>query len=96
MNATISRENLLASLLTLSRSNQKWIADHLYENIGKPIQMVQTKKAIHKTHSGISPSNDPWFDDPRNLAYLDQVTEKSKNDPGRIVSPQEIKEMLGL
>lgn len=33
MNATISRENLLASLLTLSRSNQKWIADHLYENI---------------------------------------------------------------
>jgi len=96
MNATISRENLLASLLTLSRSNQKWIADHLYENIGKPIQMVQTKKAIHKTHSGISPSNDPWFDDPRNLAYLDQVTEELKHGEWTTLDMEEVRKMFGL
>ena len=96
MNATISRENLLASLLTLSRSNQKWIADHLYENIGKPIQMVQTKKAIHKTHSGISPSNDPWFDDPHNLAYLDQVTEELKHGEWTTLDMEEVRKMFGL
>ncbi len=96
MNATISRENLLASLLTLSRSNQKWIADHLYENIGKPIQMVQTKKAIHKTHSGISPSNDPWFDDPHNLAYLDQATEELKHGEWTTLDMEEVRKMFGL
>lgn len=42
MNATISLENLLASLLTLSRSNQKWIADHLYENISVDDSSVMT------------------------------------------------------
>ena len=49
MNATISRENLLASLLTLSRSNQKWIADHLYENIavgGNPSPTMSKEEVL--------------------------------------------------
>lgn len=33
MNATISLDSLLTPLLSLSKSNKKWIADHLYENI---------------------------------------------------------------
>lgn len=96
MNATISRENLLASLLTLSRSNQKWIADHLYENIGTHAKASKPPKAAAKTHSGISPSNDPWFDDPHNLAYLDQATEELKHGEWTTLDMEEVRKMFGL
>ena len=96
MNATISLENLLASLLTLSRSNQKWIADHLYENIGAPVKGIKQPEAATKKHSGISPSNDPWFDDPRNLAYLDQAIEESKHGEWTTLDMEEVRKMFGL
>lgn len=43
-----------------------------------------------------SPSNDPWFDDPRNLAELDKGVEQLK--AGRVgqVTLDELKEKLGL
>lgn len=96
MNVTISRESLLAPLQGLSRNNKKWIADQLYEQIGEPRPTKRTTAKPRKKHSGISPSNDPWFDDPRNIAMLNQAVEESKNDPGRFVTMSEISEMLGL
>ena len=70
--------------------------------IDSPQVLERVRKYVHRLvaparrHSGISPSNDPWFDNPRNVAMLDERIEASKHDPGREVSLDEIREMLGL
>jgi len=48
MNVTLPLEQLLAPLLSLSKRNQKWIADHLYENIAQQqeIAQVMTKEEL--------------------------------------------------
>lgn len=46
MNATISLDSLLTPLLSLSKSNKKWIADHLYENIRQ--EEADTEKPMTK------------------------------------------------
>ena len=55
MNATISRESLLAPLLTLSNRNKKWIADRLYDNIGasrKARRQPHATDALYDSESG--------------------------------------------
>ena len=46
MNATISLDSLLTPLLSLSKSDKKWIADHLYEDIGQ--EKATTEKLMTK------------------------------------------------
>ena len=48
MNATISLDSLLTPLLSLSKKNKKWIADHLYENIREEdtVNEVMTKEEL--------------------------------------------------
>ena len=46
MNATISLDSLLTPLLSLSKSNKKWIADQLYEDIGQ--EKATTEKLMTK------------------------------------------------
>lgn len=46
MNATISLDSLLTPLLSLSKTNKKWIADHLYEDIGQ--EKATTEKLMTK------------------------------------------------
>lgn len=78
-------------------------------NISKYLQMAFTEKIALKSKNGIielipnkdirvnpSPSNDPWFDDPRNLAELDRGVAQLK--AGRVgqVTLDELQEKLGL
>lgn len=48
MKVTVSIENLLQPLLSLSASNKKWIADRLYESIEEERQanMADEKEAM--------------------------------------------------
>lgn len=46
MNATISLDSLLTPLLSLSKANKKWIADHLYEDIKEEKAETMTKEEL--------------------------------------------------
>lgn len=43
-----------------------------------------------------SPSGDPWFDDPENIASVMRGVAEMKAGKGRIYSMDEIKELLGV
>lgn len=77
-------------------------------NIGKYLQMAFTERIALKSKKGIieltpsreihtnpSPSGDPWFDDPRNMAELDSRIADLENGVPTI--PWEVaKKRLGL
>jgi len=47
--------------------------------------MVQPLLEKVKTFNNPSPSGDTWFDDPQNVAYLEDRIESSKNDRHYII-----------
>lgn len=51
MNATISLDNLLLALSTLSTSNKMWIAEHLMEQVSQDSDSVDTVSSEILTHS---------------------------------------------
>ncbi len=83
-------------------------------NISKYLAMAAQEKIAIKCKSGIfnitpsteirtnnpSPSNDPWFDVPENMAHLNKAIEESKNiDISQLKSYSSISELkkdLGL
>lgn len=78
-------------------------------NISKYLQMAFTEKIALKSKNGIieltpnteirvnpSPSNDPYFDDPRNIEAVKQGLQDIKEGRTTRVSLDDIKSMLGL
>lgn len=78
-------------------------------NISKYLQMAFTEKIALKSKNGIieltpnteirvnpSPSNDPYFDDPRNIEAVKQGMQDIKEGRTTRVSLDDIKSMLGL
>ena len=46
-----------------------------------------------KNPNNHSPSGDPWFDDPRNLAMLEEAIKESENLNKKLYSPKESESM---
>ena len=43
-----------------------------------------------------SPSGDPWWDDPQNVAKVDRALEQKRQGLGKVCTREEIRQMLGL
>ncbi len=43
-----------------------------------------------------SPSNDPWFDNPKNVAAVMRDIETAKQNPGKVYTLDEIGKLLGV
>ncbi|MFI3280279.1 MAG: hypothetical protein SNG49_08995 [Rikenellaceae bacterium] len=76
-------------------------------NISKYLKMAVTEKIAVKSPSGIfsitpceeirtnpSPSNDPWFDVPENMASVERGIADA--EAGRVQKWEDVKEQLGL
>lgn len=76
-------------------------------NISKYLQMAFTEKIALKSKGGIieltpnkeirtnpSPSNDPYFDDPRNLEEIDRRIANLRDGKSKLVSWEDIKANL--
>lgn len=78
-------------------------------NISKYLQMAFTEKVALKSKRGIielnpsteirlnpSPSNDPYFDDPRNLEAVETAIANLKSGKAKLKSWDEVKASLGI
>lgn len=43
-----------------------------------------------------SPSGDPWWNDPENVAKVDRALEQQRQGLGKIITREEIPQLLGL
>lgn len=43
-----------------------------------------------------SPSGDPWWDDPENVAKVERALEQERQGLGKIYTREEIRQLLGL
>ena len=60
-------------------------------------RVIRTIRLDEKVSDSPSPSGDPWFDDPRNIAILDEAIQSAKEDKGErtvLTSKEEIREFL--
>ena len=78
-------------------------------NLSKYVQLAFKEKVVLKSRDGIielnpskqirlnpSPSNDPWFDDPRNMEELERRIADLKSGKTKTVSWDTIKANLGI
>ena len=54
------------------------------------------KQKVSTNPDNPSPSGDPWFDDPENMAMLREAIAEAKKGGGREYSLQEIDQLLGV
>ncbi|MCF0244508.1 MAG: hypothetical protein HUK06_07015 [Bacteroidaceae bacterium] len=80
MNISIPQDNLLQMLLSLNVRKRKWLADKL---------MASVKMEKH-----ISPSADPYFDNPDNIKDILQAEEDIRSGKGKVMTIDEIKAEL--
>lgn len=58
--------------------------------------ILETKaESSDVVYTNPSPSGDPWFDDPENLAAVKRDIEYAKRHPGRVYTLNEIRKLLG-
>ena len=59
------------------------------------METILKRKVIHLSDS-VSPSNDPWFDDERNIKMVQEGIEQLKAGGGKIYTAAELKSRFGL
>lgn len=94
MQTATSMESVWAYLesLCLSDANRQWLADRLVQSIKpKAASQSPTTKPANP-----SPSGDPWFDDPENIAIVMEGIADRKAGRMQAYTLEEIREMLGL
>ena len=103
MQTAVSRESVWAYLesLALSDDSRQWLADRLLQSIKPASPAAQTATSPRQpegetTYVNPSPSGDPWFDDPQNMAIVLEGVAQHKKGMGRVYTMEEIREMLGL
>jgi len=52
-------------------------------------RVIRTIRLDERVSDNPSPSGDPWFDDPRNIAILDEAIQDSKEGKGKCVTVEE-------
>ena len=99
----------MATALNLKRKNIDLPADILRKlsimaaSAGKSLKkyieetMIDKANSTHITvYENPSPSGDPWFDDPENMASVQRGIAEMKAGKGRAYSMDEIRELLGV
>lgn len=93
----IKRKNIDLPVETLQKLSIMAVAQG--KSLKKYIESILISKAETisvDVHENPSPSGDPWFDDPENMAELLQSIEDLKAGKGRTYSWDEIKAHLGV
>ena len=103
MQTAVSRESVWAYLesLSLSDDSRQWLADRLLQSITPASPAAQAASSPRQpdgetTYVNPSPSGDPWFDDPQNMAIVLEGIADRKAGRMHVRSMEEIREMLGL
>lgn len=99
----------MATALNIKRKNIDLPADILRKlsimaaSTGKSLKKYIEETMIDKANStniaiyeNPSPSGDPWFDDPENMASVNRGIAELKAGKGRAYSMDEIRELLGV
>lgn len=66
------------------------------KNYIETILIMKANSVSVEVSENPSPSGDPWFDDPENLAELDEGIRQHKEGKTKAYSMEEIRAMLGL
>lgn len=93
----IKRKNIDLPVETLQKLSMMAVAQG--KSLKKYIETILIAKADSITvdvSENPSPSGDPWFDDPDNMASVLRGIEQMKRGEGRAYNIEELKEMLGL
>ncbi len=93
----IKRKNIDLPVETLQKLSVMAVAQG--KSLKKYIEAVLISKADSITvevSENPSPSGDPWFDDPENIASVKRGMAQMKAGEGRAFSMEEIKELLGI
>lgn len=93
----IKRKNIDLPVETLQKLSMMAVAQG--KSLKKYIETILIAKADSITvdvSENPSPSGDPWFDDPENMASVLRGIEQMKRGEGRTYNIEELKEMLGV
>ena len=93
----IKRKNIDLPIDTLQKLSIMAVAQG--KSLKKFIETILIAKADSvsvEVRENPSPSGDPWFDDPENMALLKQGIAEMKAGKGRVYSMEEIRELLGV
>ena len=93
----IKRKNIDLPVETLQKLSMMAVAQG--KSLKKYIETILIAKADSITvdvSENPSPSGDPWFDDPENMASVLRGIEQMKRGECRAYNIEELKEMLGL
>lgn len=93
----IKRKNIDLPVETLQKLSMMAVAQG--KSLKKYIETILIAKADSITvdvSENPSPSGDPWFDDPENMASVLRGIEQMKRGEGRAYNIEELKEMLGV
>lgn len=93
----IKRKNIDLPVDTLQKLSLMAVAQG--KSLKKYIESILITKAdsiaVEVTENP-SPSGDPWFNDPENLALIDRGVEEMKTGMGKVYSMDEIRNLLGV
>lgn len=94
---TIKRKNIDLPVDVLQKLSLMAVARGL--SLKKFIETILITKANSvavEVKENPSPSGDPWFDDPENIASVKQGIAEMKAGKGRVYSMEEIRDLLGV
>lgn len=93
----IKRKNIDLPVDTLQKLSIMAVAQgKSLKNFIETILISKANSISVEVSENPSPSGDPWFDDPENIASVNRGISELKAGKGRIYSMDEIREMLGV
>ncbi len=93
----IKRKNIDLPVDTLQKLSIMAVAQgKSLKNFIETILISKANSISVEVSENPSPSGDPWFDDPENIASVNRGISELKAGKGRTYSMDEIREMLGI
>ncbi len=93
----IKRKNIDLPVDTLQKLSIMAVAQgKSLKNFIETILISKANSISVEVSENPSPSGDPWFDDPENIASVNRGISELKAGKGRTYSMDEIREMLGV
>lgn len=93
----IKRKNIDLPVETLQKLSIMAVAQgKSLKNFIETILISKANAVTVEVSENPSPSGDPWFNDPENIASLNQGIAEMKAGKGRAYSMEEIRELLGV
>ncbi len=93
----IKRKNIDLPVETLQKLSIMAVAQgRSLKNYIETILINKANSISIEVSDNPSPSGDPWFDDPENMASVQRGIEEMKDGKGRAYSMDEIRSLLGV